>query len=262
MAELGVPLRLKVSLGGYDGRGQVRIGGPDDLPDAEALVAREAEAGRPLLLERELDFELECSTIVARAVDGLTTAFPAARNRHDAGILVESSAPAELPAETVAQAAELASNLATGMGLVGLLTVELFLMRDGSLVVNELAPRVHNSGHWTMEAAATSQFEQHIRAICGLALGPAHLRVGGAATVNLLGTGADRVSRVAGVDRALDLEGGPDVHVHLYDKRRVFERRKMGHVNAVAGTREEALRVAHAAASRVRWADDDAGGAA
>jgi 5-(carboxyamino)imidazole ribonucleotide synthase len=249
--ELGMPLRLKATLGGYDGRSQARIGDAGDLAAAGELLGREAAAGRPMLLERELPFQAELSVIVARGVDGVSRAYPIARNVHDSGILVESSAPAGIPAEIAATAASLATDLATGMGMVGLLTAELFLMPDGSLVVNELAPRVHNSGHWTIEAAATSQFEQHVRAICGLPLGSTELRSGGAATVNLLGDGPDRAAVVLGMDAALEI---PDVHVHVYDKRRVFERRKMGHVTAVATTAEAALATARTAAGQVHWA--------
>jgi len=253
VAALGVPLRLKASIGGYDGRSQLRIAGADDLPAAKAMVARELAAGRPLLLERELAFEAELSVIVARGVDGVSRGFPVARNVHDGGILIESSAPAVIAAEVADTAISLATELATGMGMVGLLTAELFLMPDGSLVVNELAPRVHNSGHWTMEAVATSQFEQHVRAICGLALGPTDVHAGGAATVNLLGTGPDREARILGVEAALEVA---DVHLHVYDKRRVFERRKMGHVTAVADGPETALAAAREAAGRIRWAAD------
>ncbi len=253
VAELGMPLRLKASVGGYDGRSQVRIAGPGDVAAAAALLEREVAAGRPMLLERELAFEAELSAIVARGVDGVSRGYPIARNVHDGGILVQSSTPARVPEASAAAATTLATDLATGMGMVGLLTVELFLMADGSLVVNELAPRVHNSGHWTIEAAATSQFEQHVRAICGLPLGSTDLRPGGAATVNLLGSGPDRQARVRGVDAALE---GPDVHVHLYDKRRVFERRKMGHVTAIGPGPETALTAAREAAGRISWADE------
>jgi len=258
IAELGMPLRLKVSLGGYDGRSQVRIASDADLAAAEALLDREAAADRPMLLERELAFEAELSVIVARGVDGVSRGYPVARNVHDRGILVESSAPAGIPAEVAATATGLATDLATGMGMVGLLTAELFLMPDGSLVVNELAPRVHNSGHWTIEAAVTSQFEQHVRAICGLPLGSPELRAGGAATVNILGSGPDRAARAGGVDGALETA---DVHVHLYDKRRVFERRKMGHVTAVGATPEAASATARDAAARIGWADGAPAGA-
>ena len=256
--ELGMPLRLKASIGGYDGRSQVRIGGPEDLPSARSILDRELGAGRPMLLERELPFSAELSAIVARGVDGVTAGFPIARNVHDRGILVESSTPAAIPTATAELATALCADLATGMGMVGLLTAELFLMPDGSLVVNELAPRVHNSGHWTIEGTVTSQFEQHVRAICGLPLGSTALRGGGAATVNLLGTGADRPASIRGVDRALE---APDVHVHAYDKRRVFERRKMGHVTAVRDTADEALEAATTAADQITWADEPTAGA-
>lgn len=257
VAELGLPVRLKASIGGYDGRSQIRIADAAGLEAAAAMLARETAAGRPLLLERELPFEAELSVIVARGVDGVARGYPVARNVHDRGILVESSVPAGIAQETAAAAVSLATDLATGMGMVGLLTAELFLLPDGSLVVNELAPRVHNSGHWTIEAAATSQFEQHIRAICGLPLGSTELRAGGAAMVNLLGTGDDRKAGVLGVDGALE---APDTHVHLYDKRRVFERRKMGHVTAVASSPEAALATAREAAGRIRWAGSAEGG--
>jgi len=249
---LGLPLRLKTAFGGYDGRSQLRIADAGDLAEAATSLAREVAAGRPMLLEREIEFAAEVSVIVARGVDGVRSGYALARNVHDRGILVESSVPAGIPAAVAETATALASELATGMGMVGLLTVELFLMPDGALVVNELAPRVHNSGHWTIEAAVTSQFEQHVRAICGLPLGATDLRAGGAATVNLLGTGPDREARALGVEAALE---APDVAVHVYDKRRVFERRKMGHVTAVAESPEAALAAARAAARRISWAD-------
>ncbi len=252
-SELGMPLRLKASMGGYDGRNQIRITGASEMPVAEAMVAAEMAHDRPLLLERELVFEAELSVIVGRAVDGTSRGFPVTRNVHDRGILVESSVPAAIPDAVAARAVALAADLATGMGMVGLLTVELFLMPDGALIVNELAPRVHNSGHWTIEGAITSQFEQHIRAICGLPLGSTDLRAGGAATVNLLGSGPDRPARTLGTDQALEL---PDTHVHLYDKRRVFERRKMGHVTSTAGGPEAALAQARDAVGRISWADE------
>jgi len=249
-ADLGFPLRLKAALGGYDGRSQVRIPSPDDLDRAWANLERSAQPAG-LVLERELDFDCELSAIVARGTDGVSVAFPVARNLHDEGILVESVVPAPSPVtpEVTGQAQALAARLAMERDLVGTLTVELFLLRDGSLVVNELAPRVHNSGHWTIEGCATSQFEQHIRAICGLPLGSVETH-GPTAMVNVLGTGRDRPAQVAGVGAALS---DPNVHLHLYDKRRVFERRKMGHVTVVADTADEALSRARAAAARLSW---------
>ena len=211
-------------------------------------------APKGLLLERELDFLCELSAIVARGADGLSRAFPVARNRHDAGILIESVAPAPPPVDpsTVKAAHALATRLAMELDLVGTLTVELFLMPDRSLVVNELAPRVHNSGHWTIEGAATDQFEQHVRALVGLPLGATDLR-GAAATVNVLGTGPRRPARLTGLTRALE---DPAAHLHVYDKREVFERRKMGHLTVVAGEPEEALARARSAVGGLHWEDE------
>ena len=218
--------------------------------------------GRPpgdvLLAEAEMAFDVEVSIIVARGVDGRSATFPLARNTHDAGILAESVAPAPVPAEVAERAADLGERLAVAMGMVGTLTAELFLMPNGELVVNELAPRVHNSGHWTIEGAATSQFEQHIRAICALPLGST-AALAPSAMVNLLGTGPQRAARleVGEIGAAL---ADPAVHLHLYDKRRVFERRKMGHLTAVGSSVEDALARARAAAGHVCWADDPVDG--
>jgi 5-(carboxyamino)imidazole ribonucleotide synthase len=244
---LGLPLRLKVATGGYDGRGQLRLATPGDLEGALERLGR--PAGEPLLAERELAFEMELSVVVARDDTGRTVTFPVARNGHDEGILVESVAPAPVPADVIAAAEGIGRRLAEGLDVVGTLAVELFLLADGSLVVNELAPRVHNTGHWTVEACATSQFEQHVRAICGLPLGSSELRTP-VAMVNLLGTGPRRPARPTGVAEALS---APCVHVHLYGKREVFERRKMGHVVATGSSVEVALERARQAAAAVGW---------
>ena len=249
--DLGLPLRLKLPIGGYDGRGQLRIIALDDLVDAWDRLGQ-AE-GEPLLAERELEFVAELSVVVARSLDGDLATYPIARNVHDAGILVESVAPAPLDAAVTRAAADIGLRLAEAMDLCGTLTAELFLLRDGSLVVNELAPRVHNSGHWTIEGAATSQFEQHIRAICGLGLGStaAHAPT---AMVNLLGRGPRRAARLAGVPDALS-DGA--VHLHLYDKRQVFERRKMGHLSVLESDVDLALQRARAALDKLSWTEGD-----
>lgn len=242
------PLRLKAPFGGYDGRSQLRLASPEDLATAFERLGRRA-AGE-LLLEVELDFAAELSVIVARGLDGRTVLFPPARNRHVDGILAESSVPTGLPGAVEEEARAIAVRLAEALDLVGLLTVECFAMADGRVLVNELAPRVHNSGHWTIEGAATSQFEQHIRAICGLPLGDptAH---GPAAMVNLLGRGPRRAARLTGIAAALV---DPAVHLHLYAKREVFEGRKMGHLTVVgAPTAEEALERARRALAHLHW---------
>ena len=248
-ADLGLPLRLKLPIGGYDGRGQLRIAATAELDDAWERLGR--PAGSALLAERELDFEAELSVVVARGLDGVVAAFPVARNTHDAGILMESVAPAPVTADVADRAVAIGTTLAVAMDLCGTLTAELFLLRDRSLVVNELAPRVHNSGHWTIEGAATSQFEQHIRAICGLGLG-SPVALTPTAMVNLLGSGPLRDARLVGVASAL---ADPGVHLHLYDKRRVFERRKMGHLTATGPDVDAALDRARHALATLSWAD-------
>ena len=193
--------------------------------------------------------------MVARSTFGGIATYPLACNRHDAGILVESVAPASVDRDVAEHAVSLGERLAVTIGVTGTLTVELFLMPDGRLVVNELAPRVHNSGHWTIEGAATSQFEQHIRAVCGLDLGSTEA-LGNAATVNLLGTGRARPAQLDGLGLARAM-ADPDVHLHLYDKQQVFERRKMGHVTAMGATTDDALSRARAAVTLLTWRDDE-----
>ena len=249
-AELGLPIRLKLPIGGYDGRGQLRIEEVADLDRAWERLGR--APGDALLAERELDFRSELSIVISRDVAGRTAAFPVAWNRHDAGILVETIAPAPVDGDVAARATAIGERLAAAMDLCGTLTAELFLLPDGSIVVNELAPRVHNSGHWTIEGAATSQFEQHVRAICGLPLGDPRA-LSPAAMVNLLGAGPNRPARLLGAETAL---ADPSVHLHLYDKQRVFERRKMGHLTALAGTVDEALAQARAALDELHWAGE------
>ena len=252
-AELGLPLRLKVATGGYDGRGQLAITDAAELDAALERLGR--PAGEGLLAETEMPFQAELSIVVGRSMVGHIATYPLARNRHDRGILVESVAPADVDADIADRARRLGERLAVLLGITGTLTAELFLMPDGRLVVNELAPRVHNSGHWTLDGAATSQFEQHIRAICGLDLGSTDALTP-TAMVNLLGTGGARDARLEpiGLARAM---ADPNVHLHVYDKRRVFERRKMGHVTATGPSTSEALERAEAALAHLRWGGED-----
>ena len=246
---LGYPVRLKLPLGGYDGRSQVRITSRREV--AAAVASLGGVDGRPLLMEKEIDFEAELSVVCARDRTGRTLAFPVSRNLHDAGILTETVAPAPIDPVIANDAREVADSIARGLDLVGVLTVELFQLRGGGLMINELAPRVHNSGHWSIEGAATSQFEQHLRAILGLPLGSVAPH-GVAAMVNLLGTGPDRDAHLAGMEDAL---ADPGAHVHVYGKRRVFERRKMGHVTVVGTDADEALARARAARAALSWED-------
>lgn len=206
---------LKTNRLGYDGKGQRRLG-PDSDP-AEAVAALgQAE----LIFEAWVDFALELSVITARSPAGEQRSYVAVENRHKHHILDVTLAPAAIPAALAAEAQAIAERIARGLKLEGLLAVEMFLTRDGRLLVNELAPRPHNSGHWTIDACAVSQFEQQVRAICGLPLGdPAPFAA--AEMTNLIGHD---------VDAWPELLAEPGARLHLYGKRETRAGRKMGHV--------------------------------
>ncbi|MEW5990146.1 MAG: GrpB family protein [Chloroflexota bacterium] len=199
------------------------------------------------------------SVIVARGVDGLLAGYPVARALGRPGSPdgpVATCVPSGIEATIETAALDLAGGLATGMGLVGLLTAEFVVGPDDSLAVAALAPRVDDAGDWTIEATVTSQYEQQVRAICCLPLGSTELRVPAAATVHLAGSGPDRDARPSGVEAVLE---APDVHLHLDGVRRTGAGRIMGHVTAVAATADAALAAASAAASRVRWDEREEG---
>ena len=239
---IGRPAILKGAAFGYDGKGQQRI---DPATDLDAIWSAREDA--ECVLERVIDFEKEISVIVARGPDGETAVFPVCENIHRDHILDLTLAPARVPDRVAAAACGLARAVAESLDLVGLLAVEMFLQANGELIINELAPRPHNSGHWTIEGCVTSQFEQHVRAVCGLPLGATEL-LRPAAMVNLLGD----VWSQGEPDWAAAL-AVPNVHLHLYGKREPRLRRKMGHLTALAGTVEAAAasaRRARAAASR------------
>jgi 5-(carboxyamino)imidazole ribonucleotide synthase len=201
--------------------------------------------------ESGVAFDAEFSVIVARWEDGRHAFWDSPDNEHGGGILRRSTLPcSDVVACHVDEARAATLRIAEALGHVGVLTVEFFADRDGPLV-NEIAPRVHNSGHWTIEGAATSQFEQHVRAICGLTLGDASMRTPAAAMVNVLGTGESRGAALDGIPAALEVA---DAHLHLYDKGTVFERRKMGHVTALGGSVEDALARAREAHGHLSWA--------
>ncbi|MEO6433110.1 MAG: 5-(carboxyamino)imidazole ribonucleotide synthase [Sphingomicrobium sp.] len=216
---LGAPVLIKTRRMGYDGKGQSWVTSPDEAEQAWAKIK-----GAPAVAEAKIDFLAEFSVIIARGADGETRAFPVPRNTHRDGILRHSEVPAGAAVE--AQAAEgcaVAARIVERLGHVGVLTVELFATANGPLV-NEFAPRVHNSGHWTIEGAETSQFEQHIRAICGLPLGSTALTGTGATMDNLIGNDiAEWPALVA----------EPGTHVHLYGKGEARPGRKVGHVTRV-----------------------------
>jgi 5-(carboxyamino)imidazole ribonucleotide synthase len=240
LREVGIPALLKTASGGYDGKGQ-RLIGKDDSP-SEAF--RELSApGTELILEGWVDFRLEASTICARGITGEMASFPVVENIHRRGILDFTIAPARIDPKLRDAAAEIGRVLAEGLDVVGLLAVELFIDHDDRLLVNEIAPRPHNSGHYTWEACSVSQFEQQLRAVCGLPLArPDLLRP--AAMANLLG---EDIGTGRGLGSLADALRTPGVAVHLYGKAEGRFGRKMGHLTALADDADEALRrVQHA----------------
>jgi len=216
VAELGLPAILKTTRLGYDGRGQTRLRAMADLAPAFAALLP-----RPLILEGVVDFAREVSVVAARGADGAYAAFDTVENRHRDHILDLTLAPARVDAETDAAAQALARRVADGLGVVGLLATEMFVAADGRVLANEIAPRPHNSGHWTIDACPASQFELHVRAVAGLRL-PAAARHSDAVMKNLVGP----------AETALwpEILATPGLIPHLYGKAEARPGRKMGHV--------------------------------
>jgi 5-(carboxyamino)imidazole ribonucleotide synthase len=212
---LGTPAILKTARLGYDGKGQAKIEAGTDGGLAWQRLATDAA-----VLEGYVDFDLEISAIVARGQDGALAAFDVAHNVHRDHILATSAVPAPIAPALRSQAVEIASRAARALDLVGLLAVEMFVDKQGRLLVNEMAPRPHNSGHWTIDACRTSQFEQLVRAICGLPLG-SPVRLADATMTNLIG---------AAVAEGAAALAEPDAKLHLYGKTEIRGGRKMGHV--------------------------------
>ena len=216
VSDLGLPIVLKTRRYGYDGKGQAWIRSPEQAEAAWDDIGRQ-----PAVAEAGMSFNAEFSVILARAANGETSAFPLTRNEHKDGILRTSTVPAGPAVDALEHSAvEAARSIATVLDHVGVLTVEFFACADGP-VVNEIAPRVHNSGHWTIEGAVTSQFEQHLRCVLGLPLGETGLVAGGATMENLIGNDVDKWA-------AIVAEAG--AHLHLYNKGEARPGRKMGHV--------------------------------
>lgn len=235
VAELGVPAVLKTAAFGYDGKGQRLLQPGDNLAEAWAPFQNQAA-----VLEAFVSFECELSVLVARGIDGSMRTFPVGRNDHAHHILDVTVLPFG-DEELENRARELACAVAEALDLIGLLAVEMFLTRDGKLLINELAPRPHNSGHWSFDAAVTSQFEQQLRAVCGLPLGDTSL-LRPCAMANLLGDlWADGEPNWAA---ALAM---PDVKLHLYGKAGPRPGRKMGHLVAFGETPQQAEQTVRAA---------------
>lgn len=236
-ARLGLPAVLKTATGGYDGKGQWVLREESELEPAWTEAER---VGTELVLEKFISFEKEISVIAARRPSGEIKTFPPAENVHVHNILHLSIVPARIGDEVRREAERLAVSIAETLGVVGLIAVEMFVAADGSLYVNELAPRPHNSGHYTLEASRTSQFEQHIRAICDLPLGDPGLLTP-VVMANVLGEHVEPLlewmaSRDPEAERL-----GVEPKVHLYGKAEAKHKRKMGHVNVLAPNVEAAL---------------------
>lgn len=253
VAALGLPAVLKTAAFGYDGKGQCRITAITEIDAAWERLGGGANGPQELVLEAWIDFECEISVVAARGVDGTIAAFAPSRNAHAHHILDVSSVPAGLPEPVLAEATAITSRILVALDVIGIACVEFFVTRDGRVLVNEIAPRTHNSGHLTIEACDTSQFEQQVRAICGLPLGSTRQR-SPAAMANLLGD----CWRDAATGELVEPDWAaalavPGVSLHLYGKQEPRPGRKMGHLTAVADTVEEAIaRVTRARAVAAR----------
>ena len=237
VAALGGCVFLKIGRGGYDGRGQARIGLDADATEEAIAAAWKSIGERPAVAEQALDLDFEISVMAARNPSGEVRTYPAARNHHENQILAWSVLPAGVPAELESKAEALAAEMIARLGIEGLLCVEIFVTRQGELLVNELAPRPHNSYHQSERGCVTSQFEQLVRTTCNLPLGDTSL-ITPAAIVNLLGEVWLSDSGEPDFAAALAV---PGVRLHLYEKHTPRKGRKMGHLSAVGVTAEEAL---------------------
>ncbi len=239
--QLGTPAVLKTAAWGYDGKGQVLIHRPEEIPHAWQFLGTQAA-----VLEAFVDFSRELSVVAARGLDGSFAAYGPIENHHHRHILDLSIYPAELPLRASDEAIQIARSVLEALNVVGVLCVEFFLERSGKLLINELAPRPHNSGHLTIDACATCQFEQQVRAVCGLPLGSTRL-LRPAAMANLLG---DLWS--GGPPHWEAALAMPEVKLHLYGKREPRPGRKMGHLTALGDTPAAAAKVAIAAREALR----------
>jgi len=219
LKRLGAPLLLKTRHGGYDGKGQIWVSRPDEAASALAAIG-----DRPALAEAPADFRRELAIIAARGRDGEIALYPLTESHHENGVLRRASAPAAASPKIAAETEKIAATLLSALDYVGVIGIELFERDDGRLLVNEFAPRVHNTGHWTLDGCPVDQFEQHIRAIAGWPLGPTaathHVEM-----TNLLGAEAEGWARLA---------REPETRLWLYGKSAARPGRKMGHVNRLS----------------------------
>jgi 5-(carboxyamino)imidazole ribonucleotide synthase len=242
---IGLPSIIKTTTGGYDGKGQYVLKNKKDLLKIDGSFFH-----RNWIWERFVPFLKEISVICSRSIDGSTAAFPVPENIHRNNILYMSIIPARIPEKIEKKAIEIAKKVACNLGYVGVIGVEMFYTKEGEVLVNEVAPRVHNSGHYTIEACSTSQFEEHIRMICGLPHGSTRL-LSPAVMVNIIGDDAsNKKSVLRGIDRALRI---PGVSIHMYGKKDVKPGRKMGHMTILDDSTEACIRKAKEAILSLQW---------
>lgn len=241
---VGFPMVIKTCSGGYDGKGQWRA---KDMAGAREAVFQ--AQGAPLIFEAFVPFERELSVIATRNAADRVVTYPPAENEHDRGILAMTIAPARVTEAIALRARTMTETIARKLALVGTFCVELFLTHEGELLVNEIAPRPHNSGHYTMDATLCSQYEQHIRAICALPLSPQEL-IRNAVMMNILGAGHG--DQLSGVE---DLLADPSIVLHIYGKRHAVARRKMGHFTMLTAEQidEHVIERARAAHALLGW---------
>lgn len=244
VSKIGFPAVIKTVHGGYDGKGQAIV-----KDRATALKAFNSFKGKTLVWERKIPFVKELSVMCVRDLEGNVVSYPVTENIHINNILDITIAPARVSKKVEKDAKAIAENIAVQLDIVGTFCVEMFLLANNNILVNEIAPRPHNSGHYTIEACVTSQFEQQLRAITGLPLGSTELR-SPAVMVNLLGDG--KGNKLSGVDKIL---ADPRIHFHLYGKQEAKARRKMGHFTVLDKNVEEALTTAYNARKKLKWVE-------
>lgn len=243
--QVGFPCICKTATSGYDGKGQWSMSARGELPSVQQQLRQVGRTGMRWIVEAFVRFERELSVLVVRAADGDCRVYPVVENVHEGGILRTSAVPAAVSASVAEKAATMARQVVTSLEGVGVFCIEMFLLSDGTLLINEVAPRPHNSGHYTLDACTISQFEQQVRALCGLPLGEVRL-LSPAVMVNLIG---GDVAGLGADQGRLALFGIPGAVVHLYGKRTVRPGRKMGHVTFMADKVE-------AARDRALWFQD------
>ena len=239
---IGFPAVLKTAYGGYDGKGQAVVASLQEAQQAFKKFNQQV-----LIWEKKVAFVSELSVVAARSSGGAFAVYPVSQTHHEANILNKTITPAKVSPNVKNKAIAIARKVAEHFNYTGVFCIEFFLLEDGKLLVNEIAPRPHNSGHYTIESAETSQFEQHIRAICGLPLGAITLR-SPAVMINILGDGAGK--HLKGIEKVLKV---PGLYLHLYGKEKSGPRRKMGHFTVLRDSVDEAVAVALSAKKNLKW---------